>query len=108
MKRIQPIKNNEQTQKDVKSGSHRLTKRRRKYGTSKLEADFAHEYLDKLGVKYIYQYEAKDIGRYFDFAITVYNNVQFITETKDGIECIKQDGQNVPISFIIEVDGGYW
>ena len=37
------------------------------YGTSKLEEKFAHEFLDKLGIPYIYQYEAKSIGRYYDF-----------------------------------------
>ena len=27
------------------------------------------EFLDKLGVEYVYQYEAKDIGRFYDFRI---------------------------------------
>lgn len=40
-----------------------------KYGTSKLEEDFAHDFLDKLGVDYEYQFEAKDIGRFYDFRI---------------------------------------
>ena len=40
-----------------------------KYGTSKLEERFAHDFLDVLGVDYIYQFEAKSIGRYFDFYI---------------------------------------
>jgi very-short-patch-repair endonuclease len=53
------------------------------YGTSKLEEDFAHNFLDKLGVKYIYQFEAKDIGRFFDFYLQDEN-------------------------LIIEVDGDYW
>ena len=53
-----------------------------KYGTSKLEEDFARDFLDKLGVKYIYQFEAKDIGRWFDFKII-----------------------NGPI---IEIQGSYW
>lgn len=53
-----------------------------KYGTSKLEEKFAHEFLDKLGVEYIYQFEAKEIGRFFDFKI------------KGGP--------------IIEVQGSYW
>lgn len=100
--------NNQAKQKGININSHRQKKRKQKYGTSKLEADFAREFLDKLGVQYIYEYEAKDIGRFFDFAITVYDNVDFITENKHGIECIKQEGQNVPISFIIEIDGGYW
>ena len=53
-----------------------------KYGTSKLEEDFARDFLDKLGLKYVYQYEAKDIGRWFDFKII-----------------------NGPI---IEIQGSYW
>jgi very-short-patch-repair endonuclease len=38
-----------------------------KYGTSKLEDYFARNFLDQLGVKYIRQFEAKDIGRFYDF-----------------------------------------
>ena len=110
----QPIKNNakktvvkatekrlKETKKGPKKKSHHFN-----YGTSKLEADFVREFLDKLELKYIYQYEAKEIGRYFDFAVTSYPEVPFEMEVKDGIECVKQEGQNVPISFIIEVDGG--
>ena len=54
-----------------------------KYGTSKLEEDFARDFLDKLGVKYIYQFEAKDIGRFYDFYLPKHN-------------------------LIIEVDGSYY
>ena len=36
-------------------------------GTSKLEQRFATDFLDKLGVKYYYQVEAEDIGRWYDF-----------------------------------------
>ena len=43
------------------------------YGTSKLEEDFASQFLDKLGVKYVYQFEAKDIGRFFDFYLPELN-----------------------------------
>ena len=53
------------------------------YGTSKLEKRFAKDFLDKLGIKYIYQFKAEEIGRYFDFYLPE-NNV------------------------IIEVDGDYW
>lgn len=53
------------------------------YGTSKLEEDFASQFLDKLGVKYIYQFEAKDIGRFFDFYLPELN-------------------------LILEIDGDYW
>jgi very-short-patch-repair endonuclease len=52
-------------------------------GTSKLEEKFATEFLEKLGVKYIYQFEAKDIGRWFDFYLPEHN-------------------------IIIEVDGSYY
>lgn len=38
-----------------------------KFGTSKLERDFAKNFLAKLGVRYVYQFEAKDIGRFYDF-----------------------------------------
>ena len=38
-----------------------------KYGTSKLEKYFEEEFLKKIGVKYVWQYEAKEIGRWFDF-----------------------------------------
>lgn len=37
------------------------------YGTSKLEENFAKDFLDKLGVEYQYQYYASDIKRYYDF-----------------------------------------
>ena len=54
-----------------------------KFGTSKLEVDFAHDFLDKLGVKYIWQFEAVDIGRWFDYYLQEHN-------------------------LIIEINGGYW
>ena len=63
-----------------------------KYGTSKLEEDFARDFLDKLGVKYIYQFEAKDIGRFYDFCI--------LLKEEDGL---------VPGNLIlIEIDGSYY
>lgn len=66
------------TRSDVK------TKRRHpEYGTSKLELRFAKEFLDKLGVEYVYQFKAEEIGRYFDFFLP-----------KEHI--------------FIEVDGSYW
>ena len=79
-----------------------------KYGTSKLERDFAKDFLDANGITYIYQYEAKEIGRFFDFAVTSYNNRNYIMESKDGIECVKQEGQPFDVSFFIEVDGSYY
>lgn len=54
-----------------------------KFGTSKLEQDFAHDFLDKMKVNYIWQYEAKDIKRSYDFYLPDSN-------------------------ILIEVDGDYW
>lgn len=101
------VKSNKVRKKPFKSKKN-VDNKKQKYGISKLEQDFAHDFLDKLGLKYIYEYEAKDIKRFYDFAITAYDEVPFITENKHGINCIKQEGQNVPISFIIEVQGSYW
>ena len=61
--RIPPKKN-----KPVK-GAWKKNIKHQEYGTSKLVERFAHNILDKLDVKYIYQYKAESIGRYFDFCI---------------------------------------
>ena len=54
-----------------------------KFGTSKLEEDFARYFLDKLKVRYVYQFEAKDIGRFYDFYLP-------------------------DVNLIIEIDGSYF
>lgn len=54
-----------------------------KYGTSKLEDKFATEFLDRMGIRYIRQYEAKDIKRFYDFFV-------------------------LPDGPLIEVDGDYY
>jgi very-short-patch-repair endonuclease len=51
----------------IKNSIERSKKKHQEYGTSKLEERFAHDFLDKIGVKYEYQYYAKDIKRYYDF-----------------------------------------
>ena len=79
-----------------------------RYGTSQLERNFARDFLDRMGLVYIYQYEAKDIKRFFDFALTCYNNDKYIFEEKDGINCVKQDGQTFFVDFFIEVDGSFY
>lgn len=70
------------TSEIIKKNIARSKKPHPKYGTSKLEKKFAKEFLEKLGVKYEEQFEAKDIKCYFDF---------------------KLDGR-----ILIEVDGSYW
>lgn len=104
----QPIKRkNKKATPKTKSASNRR-QNPEKFGTSKLEADFARDFLDKIGVKYIYEYEAKDIHRFYDFAVVLYQDIPWIMENKQGVNCVKQEGQNVIPSFFIEIDGGYW
>ena len=68
-----------------KSGKKKAKPRekKQKFGTSKLELNFAKNFLDKLGVKYIWQFEAADIKRFYDYYLPEHN-------------------------LIIEVDGGYY
>lgn len=67
----------------IKRNIERSKKPHPQYGTSKLETKFATEFLDKLGIKYITQYEAKDIKRFYDFYLPDSN-------------------------ILIEIDGDYW
>ena len=60
------------TSEIIKKNIERSKKPHPKYGTSKLEKKFAKEILEKLGVKYEEQFEAKDIKRYFDFFLSEY------------------------------------
>lgn len=84
-----------------------INKTNQQYGTSKLERDFARDFLDAYEINYIYQFEAKEIGRYFDFAITA-DKRPFVKEEKDGIMSIKQGDPMFDCSFFIEVDGDYF
>ena len=79
-----------------------------KYGTSQLERKFASDFLDRMGLVYIYQYEAKDIKRFYDFALTCYDDVEYVYEEKDGIKCVKQEGHFFPLDLLIEVDGSFF
>ena len=69
--------------KKAKKTASQGKKKHKEYGTSKLEEKFAKEFLEKLGVNYVYQYKAESIGRFFDFYIPSAN-------------------------LIIEIDGDYW
>ena len=68
----QPIRNKTIKPKTGRKYSSQISKKRKhkEYGTSKLEERFAKEFLDKLGVEYVYQFKAEEIGRYYDFKIT--------------------------------------
>lgn len=108
----QPIRKSikkKSTKKSVKPKKKQpiYKKSTQKYGTSKLEKDFAYEFLEKYGIQFIYEYEAKDIGRFYDFAI-VTKKSKYITEDKEGLKSIVQGIQHTPIDCLIEVDGGYF
>lgn len=90
-----------------KNPFQRINNSNQQYGTSKLERDFAKDFLDANGINYVYQYEAKEIGRYFDFAITSEKR-QFEKEEKDGILSIKQNDPLFDCQFLIEIDGDYF
>lgn len=106
--------------KEVASTSKTKTTRRKKstglsrphkqkYGTSKLELRFAAEFMDKLGVPYVYEYEAKDIGRYYDFAIVAtLPDTDVIYTNRHGVRCIDEKKQYVRVLACIEVDGSYF
>lgn len=82
----QPVKNEIKKVhkiKKVKKNISQAKKKHKEYGTSKLEEKFAKEFLEKLGINYVYQYKAESIGRYFDFRI-------------------------MPNGPIFEIQGGYW
>ena len=79
---VQPIRNNIIHPKKKKTTT-KGRKKHKEYGTSKLEEKFAKDFLDKLKVKYVYQFKAESIGRYYDFYLP-----------ENGV--------------IIEVDGDYY
>lgn len=66
----QPVSRKRTSKKlTVKKLSDAVKKKRQhpKYGASKLEDYFAENFLDVIGVKYVRQFEAKEIGRFYDF-----------------------------------------
>ena len=63
----QPKRKNDLNNKKKRKTNKTPRKINHKIGTSKLEDDFASNFLDKLGIRYERQFEAKDIGRFYDF-----------------------------------------
>lgn len=80
---MKQVTNRKKIKKDKKVSTHKKQRNHPLFGTSKLEKDFAEQFLDKLGLEYIWQFEAKDIGRFYDFYLPSHN-------------------------LLIEIDGGYW
>ena len=75
----QPKKVHIKTKKNIQPKKEKVEK----IGTSKLEDKFANEFLDRLGVKYIRQFRAESIGRFFDFYLP-------------------------DVNLLIEIDGDYY
>lgn len=101
----QPVKG----KRKVKKRTETVRKvKKAEYGTSQLERDFARDFLDRMKIKYVYQFEAKDIKRFYDFAISVYDNYPFNYEEKDGIRSIVQVDKMPTINFLIEIDGDFF
>lgn len=68
-------KKNSDKEKDRRLPAKHTEKRKfvrthkQEYGTSKLEERFAKNFLDRLGIEYVYQFKMESIGRYLDFYI---------------------------------------
>lgn len=107
MRQVTPNKLSKKIKKKKNVANH-LKKPVIQYGTSQLERDFARDFLDRMKIKYVYQFEAKNIKRFYDFAVTVYDNYPFKYEVKDGINSITQTDKMPTIGFLIEIDGDYW
>ena len=107
MKQVVPNKLGRKIKKK-KNVAIRFKKTTAQYGTSQLERDFARDFLDRMKIKYVYQFEAKNIKRFYDFAVTIYDNYPFSYEVKDGINSIIQTDKMPTIGFLIEIDGDYW
>lgn len=102
----QPVKNGKTIKR--KKNIHRKKRiKHEDYGTSKLEVYFAKNFLDKLGLTYVYEYEAKDIKRFYDFAI-IPDDETLITEERNGILSVNDKTRDVNPLLIIEIDGSYW
>lgn len=80
---MKQVTNRKNKIKKQKNSSHKKQREHPLFGTSKLEKDFAEQFLDKLGIEYIWQFYAESIKRWFDFYLPKHN-------------------------LLIEVDGGYW
>lgn len=116
MKQVTPngVKGSKQANKNKKykaykpaKGYKQIKRGNKEYGTSKLEKKFAKDFLDKAGLSFIYQYEAKDIKRFFDFAVSVDDKANFLFETKEGVKCVKDSDGTFCVDLLIEVDGSY-
>lgn len=112
---IQPKKKSAPSKKSTRAKRNTCQKTKKHnrysepYGVSKLERDFALNFLDKLNIDYVYEYEAKDIGRFYDFAvISPMKGVKLIMEEENGVVSVSQERNDYRVLFLIEVDGSYF
>lgn len=94
-----PIKRRKKTVKKTKI-------QHSEYGTSKLEVFFAENFLNKLGLTYVYEFEAREIKRFYDFAI-IPDDKTLLTEERNGIISVNDKRRVLNPLFIVEVDGSY-
>lgn len=81
--------------------------RHEEYGTSKLEVFFAESFLNPLGLTYVYEYNAKEIGRFYDFAV-IPDDETLIMEERNGIMSVNDKTRVLYPLFLIEVDGSFF
>ena len=104
----QPVRGSRKRKAAKKKGGTGKRKTKPDFGTSGLERYFAENFLDRYGLRYIYQYKANDIGRFYDFAVTADKTYPYLTENINGVETVKQGKQPFKVDFIIEVDGDWY
>ena len=95
--------------KTTRAGRSEGRRAHQQYGTSKLETYFATEFLDKLGLDYIYEYEAREIKRFYDFAIVklVPKTERYLVEN-NGITGLDQVKCYYRIIALVEINGSYF
>ena len=85
-----------------KKPSTNKKRKHKDYGTSKLELYFAKEYLDKLGLKYIYQFEAKDMKRFYESSLPngtkFYISNQWGTQTDRFVEHVNNNIEGITVT----------
>lgn len=112
MRQPSKFKNNTSKRKKTESAPvkrNNYKKQGAKYGISKLETYFATEFLDKANITYVYQYEVKEIGRFYDFAIiSLPRNEEVVFENKNGVTSVNPLKNNFRLLCLVEIDGGFW
>ena len=102
----QPVRGGKPVKRKKKVAKPR-NKAHKEYGTSKLEVFFAENYLNKLGLTYVYEFEVKEIGRFYDFAI-IADDSTLLKEERNGIMSVNDKTRVLDPLFMIEIDGSFF